>query len=108
MIYELRYYECLPGKLPSVLKRFEEDALPIWNEIGIKPLGFWTTAIGENDQSLHYMLAWESLADRDLKWPTFAGDARWLAARKRTEAEGPLVARIRNSILKPALLSKHD
>lgn len=104
MIYELRCYECVPGKLPSLLRRFEDDALPIWAEIGIKATGFWTTVIGDNDQSLHYMLAWENLAERESKWQTFTTDPRWIAARKRTEADGPLVARIRNSILRPALL----
>jgi len=104
VIYELRYYECVPGKLPMVLKRFEDHALPIWNELGIRSLGFWTTAIGENDQSLHYMLAWESLADREAKWQAFAMDPRWQASRKLSETAGPLVARIKNSILKSALL----
>jgi hypothetical protein len=103
MIYELRYYECVPGKLPQVLKRFEDHALPIWNELGIRSLGFWTTAIGENDQSLHYMLAWEDLAEREAKWSAFATDPRWQLARKLSEPAGPLVAKVTNSILKLAL-----
>ncbi|PWK59428.1 NIPSNAP family protein [Aminobacter sp. AP02] len=103
MIHELRHYECVPGMLPIVLKRFEDHAFPIWNELGIRSLGFWTTAIGENDQSLHYILAWECLADREAKWHAFAADPRWQLAKKLSEPAGPLVARIRNSILKPVL-----
>ncbi|WP_127090997.1 NIPSNAP family protein [Aquabacter cavernae] len=103
MIHELRCYDCLPGRLPQVLLRFEQDALPLWREMGIRPLGFWTTLVGENDQSLHYMLAWESLAERETLWARFATDPRWQEARRRSETDGPLVARIRNSILKPAL-----
>lgn len=103
MIYELRSYECAPGRLPRVIQRFEQDALPLWEELGIRPVGFWTTEIGESDQSLHYMLAWESLAEREAKWATFAADARWGEARRRTEGDGPMVSRIRNTILKPVL-----
>lgn len=101
MIYELRRYECLPGKLPIVVERFRLDAIPLWNDLGITYLGFWTTMIGESDHSLHYMLAWKSLGDRDSKWQMFAGDPRWQAAKARTEIHGPLVARISNTILKP-------
>ena len=103
MIYELRCYDCMPGCLPRVLRRFEDDALPLWREAGIRPVGFWTTLVGENDQSLHYILAWLSLTEREEKWAAFAADPRWIEARRRSEADGPLVARIRNSLLKPAL-----
>ncbi|MEP9350285.1 NIPSNAP family protein [Xanthobacter sp. KR7-225] len=103
MIYELRSYECMPGRLASVLQRFERDALPLWREVGIRPVGFWTTEIGESDQTLQYMLAWESLAEREAKWAAFAADPRWREVKRRTEIDGPLVSRIRNTLLKPAL-----
>ena len=103
MIYELRSYDCVPGRLARVLERFEADALPLWRELGIRPVGFWTTVIGENDQTVHYMLAWDSLAARETLWAAFATDPRWAEARRRSETDGPLVARIRNTILKPAL-----
>src|SRR5215471_2262959 len=30
MIYELRIYSCIPGRLPALLKRFEGTTLEIW------------------------------------------------------------------------------
>ncbi|TIX10945.1 MAG: NIPSNAP family protein, partial [Mesorhizobium sp.] len=30
MIYELRIYDCLPGRLPALLKRFSDQTLAIW------------------------------------------------------------------------------
>ena len=30
MIYELRVYQCIPGKLPALLKRFETKTLDVW------------------------------------------------------------------------------
>ncbi len=103
MIHELRRYECVPGKVARVLQRFREDAFPIWNEIGIRPLGFWTTLIGDHDQALHYILAWDNLAQRETKWQLFATDPRWQAAKLRSETEGPLVTRISNTMLRPVL-----
>ncbi len=91
------------GKATSGPQTFRGPPLPIWNELGIRSLGFWITAIGENDQSLHYMLAWEDLAEREAKWSAFATCPRWQLARKLSEPAGPLVAKVTNSILKPAL-----
>ena len=47
MIYELRIYSCLPGRLPALLKRFETNTLKIWENHGIKQAGFWTVLIGD-------------------------------------------------------------
>jgi hypothetical protein len=102
MLQELRRYECLPGRLPQVIERFRVDALPIWNDIGFRPLGFWTTVIGDHNEALHYILQWESLAEREAKWSIFAADPRWAEVKQRTEANGPLVARITNTIMQEA------
>jgi NIPSNAP len=66
-LFELRYYECVPGKLNDLLRRFQHYAIPIRSEYGIRSMGFWTTVIGENDQSLYYMLIWKSFAEREIK-----------------------------------------
>ena len=71
MIYEMRVYRCLPGRLPALLKRFETITLKIWEKHGIKQAGFFTTLIGESNQQLTYFLAWELLADREKKWGAF-------------------------------------
>ena len=59
MLYELRIYRPMPGKLPALLQRFEKATLDIWKKHGIRQAGFWTTVIGESSQQLTYMLAWE-------------------------------------------------
>jgi len=105
MIYELRIYQCIPGRLPALLKRFEDHTLKLWDKHGIKQVGFWTVAIGESNQDLIYMLEWESLADRDNKWAAFQADPAWIEARRKTEENGPLVASIANSILRATAFS---
>ncbi len=101
MIYELRIYECVPGRLPDLNSRFANITLKLWEKHGIKQAGFWTTVIGESNQTLYYMLAWESLAERETKWNGFGADPEWLAARAKTEANGAIVAKVTNYILGP-------
>jgi len=105
MIYEMRIYECLSGRLPALLKRFDTITLNIWKKHGIRQAGFWTVMVGATNQSLYYMLEWESLAERDTKWEAFQSDPEWIAARAKTEVDGPIVASIVNSFLKPTSFS---
>ena len=68
MIYELRVYHCVPGRLPDLLK-------------------------------------WESLDDRAKRFAGFQADPEWIAKRAETEANGPIVASISNTILQPTSFS---
>jgi NIPSNAP len=105
MIYELRVYRCLPGRLPALLKRFETTTTKLWEKHGIKQAGFFTTLIGESNQELTYLLAWESLADREKKWTAFQADADWIAARAKSEADGQIVGNIVSQLLVPTAFS---
>ena len=90
MIYELRIYHCVTGRLPALLKRFETTTLELWKRHGIRQAGFWTVLVGDGgNQDLHYLLAWESLAERETKWNAFATDPEWLAKRAESERDGP-------------------
>ncbi len=101
MIYELRVYQPVPGRLPNLLARFRDHTVPIWKRHAIRPLGFWTTLIGESNNELTYLLAWESLAEREAKWTAFQSDPAWRKARDESERDGPIVASIRNQVLTP-------
>ena len=105
MIYELRVYRTLPGRMPAMLKRFEDHTLRIWAKHGIRQAGFWTTAIGESSNDLTYMLAWDSLAEREKRWGAFVTDPEWIAARDASEADGQIVANVSSSILRPTAFS---
>ena len=105
MIYELRVYHCMPGRLPALLNRFEKITLGLWEKHGIRQAGFWTVAIGESNQDLYYLLQWESLAEREKKWGAFQSDPNWLSARAETEKDGPIIASFSNSILQPTAFS---
>lgn len=105
MIYELRVYRAVPGRLPALTKRFETITLALWKKHGIRQAGFFTTIIGPSNQELTYMLAWESLAEREQKWNAFMSDPEWVAKRAETEKDGAIVANIASSLLQPTPFS---
>jgi NIPSNAP len=105
MIYEIRVYRALPGRLLALLKRFETITLKIWEKHGIRQAGFFTTLVGESNQELTYLLAWESLAERETKWNAFQADPEWIEARAKTEADGQIVGNIVSQFLAPTAFS---
>lgn len=105
MVHELRIYRCVPGRLPALLNRFETITLKIWERHGIRQAGFWTTVIGESNQDLYYLLAWDSLAAREQKWNAFQSDPEWIAKRAETEKDGAIVANVNSQILLPTAFS---
>jgi hypothetical protein len=105
MVYEMRIYTCLPGKLPSLNKRFEAATLKLWEKHGIRQVGFWTTLVGEDTNDLTYLLAWESMGERERKWTAFQSDPQWQSARAESEQNGPILARVRNQFLAPTAYS---
>lgn len=105
MIYELRVYEAMPGKLAALSARFENHTQYFFAKHGIRVVGFWTTVIGPAAQDFTYMLAYDSLADREQKWTAFSTDSEWLAIKRETEQDGPLWANIRNQLMAPTKFS---
>jgi hypothetical protein len=105
MIYEMRVYDCLPGRLPALLQRFSDHTLALWDKHGIRQAGFFTTLVGQNSQRLTYFIAWESLAEREAKWTAFNRDPDWLKARDASESEGQILANVSNELLVPTAFS---
>ena len=100
MIYELRIYDAIPGKLPALNDRFAKITLGYFEKHGIKSIAYWTDVIGISNR-LTYLLAFDDLAHRDRAWAAFGADAERIAAFAETERDGPLVARVENKIMRP-------
>jgi len=105
MLYELRTYSAMPGRLPDLHKRFAEITLGYFKKYGIQVVGFWTYEIGGASDQLIYILAYESLADREKKWGAFLADKERLAQFAETEKNGPLLRRLTAQILRPTSYS---
>lgn len=104
MIYELRIYDAMPGKLPALNDRFANITMGYFEKHGIKQVGYWTDVIGTSGR-LTYMLAFDDMAQRDRAWAAFGSDAERLAAFAETEKNGLLVARVENKIMRPTAYS---
>ena len=106
MIYELRIYHAMPGRLPALLSRFQNHTLQIWEKHGIRQAGFWTTLIGQNERNrLTYLLAWNSMAERQERWSAFLADPEWIAISTESEKDGQLIQDISSELLTPTAFS---
>ena len=106
MMYVLRIYHCMPGRLPDLHKRFEGVTLKLWEKHGFHQVGFWTTLVGASNQDLTYLLEWKDMAERERVFNGFMNDPEWQKARAESEKNGPIVASISNSFLAPTAYSK--
>lgn len=105
MLYELRVYEVLPGRMGALNKRFAEVTLKIFERYNMEVVGFWTNAIGGYSNELVYMMRFENMGDREQKWAKFGADEEWQKARAASEADGLIVNRIRATFLQPTSYS---
>ncbi len=105
MLYELRTYHAMPGRLPDLNRRFADITLGFFKKHKIQVVGFWTNELGGSSDQLIYMLAYDSLADREKKWGTFVADPERLAKFAETEKNGPLLRRLTAQILRPTAYS---
>ena len=52
MIYELRVYTAVPGRLSDVSARFRNYTDRLFTKHGFKAVGYWTNLIGPSNQQL--------------------------------------------------------
>ncbi len=102
MIYELRTYQVVPGKMKELNNRFANMTIHLFEKHGMKVVGFWETAIGEaTTTELIYMLVFEDLGHYQRAWDAFITDPEWQEAKRQTEVDGPLVNIAGSKILEP-------
>ena len=102
MIYEYRVYEAMPGKLEELHSRFRNHTLELFEKHGFKNIGYWIADVGEANDRLIYILAFENAGHREKAWRAFSSDPEWHSVVAESEASGKLVKRVWNSTLLPA------
>ncbi|BBG00869.1 MULTISPECIES: NIPSNAP family protein [Pseudonocardia] len=106
MIYEVREYVAVPGRLPAIIKLFREVTLPLFDRHGMKVVSVGRTSFGDNSfNELVYVLQFSDLAELDAKWTAFLGDDDWADALSTYEADGPLHQSIRRRLVDPSPFS---
>lgn len=92
MLYELRNYHTVPGRLPALHDRFANHTVRLFKKHGIGMLGFWTDEIGETNK-LTYMVTFENMAEREARQGALVADPEWHKARAESVKDGPIVDR---------------
>ena len=108
MLYELRKYDVMPGKLPALVDRFGSFTTKRWPDYGIRLVGFWTPEVGQNNNQVVYMFAWESFEERQTRFPAWQADPERAKVWEETERDGPLVRRVNNLLMQPTAYSQLD
>lgn len=108
-IFELRRYESASeaaGK--KKIDMFENQGeIAIFKRVGLTPVFFGETIIGEMRPNLTYMLTFDDMAEHDKNWKTFGSDPEWnriKAVPGYKDAE--IVSRITRTFLVPASFSQ--
>jgi hypothetical protein len=102
VIYEIREYTTVPGRMPALVKRFKNHTLEIFARFGMEVAFISLTELGDNSNNeLVYVLKFDSYHDMVTKWAAFFADPEWQEVRKASEADGPIVASISRRVLTP-------
>jgi hypothetical protein len=103
MLYEVREYEAVPGKMRALVARFRNHTLALFERHGLDVVFITLTEIGDNSNNeLVYVLRFDSYEQLQARWAAFQADPEWQQARAASEVDGPLVARIRRKLLNGA------
>lgn len=106
MIYELRIYHSMPGKLAALQARFRDETCALFEKHGMTNVGYWTNAVGGSSDELIYMLAFDDFAHRERAWAGFQADPEWHRVRADSERDGILNGRFENRLMVPTDFSK--
>ena len=106
-VFEMRTYYAHPGKMAALHARFRDHTVKLFEKHGITNIGYWSP-INEkqSEEKMVYILAYPSKAAADKAWNDFRKDPEWDKARKASEVDGPLVAKVESVYLNPTDYSK--
>jgi hypothetical protein len=106
-VYELRIYTTLEGKLPTLLARFRDHTVKLFEKHGIENVGYWVPADPPKSQNtLCYILKHKSREAATASWDAFRKDPEWLKVRKESEASGKIVDKVESLFMIPTDFSK--
>ncbi len=104
MLYELRVYDVVPGRLQALNDRFTNLTLGLFKKHGIGVVMFWTDDVGISNR-LSYIISFKDMGHREQAWGAFQRDPDWIRGRIESERDGPIVARVTNTFLRPTSYS---
>jgi hypothetical protein len=108
-MFELRRYESATetaGK--KKIYMFENiGEISVFKRVGLTPVFFGETVIGEMRPNLTYMLTFDDMAEHDKNWKVFGADPDWVRIRSTPGYEdSKIVSRITRTFLVPTSFSQ--
>ena len=102
-IFEVRQYES--NNLSTLRKKvqmFNDGEIGVFKRLGMQPVFFGETIIGQRQPNLCYMLSYEDLTGREKAWKAFGGDPEWKKLREMPGfSDAEIVSNITNYIVSP-------
>ena len=103
MIYEVREYLPMPGRLGDAIDLFKTVVISLFRRHGMELVQAGFTTIGDNSfNEVVYTMKFADLADLERKWTAFLTDPDWAAALTDREKGGPLYQAIRRRVVDSA------
>lgn len=100
VVYELRIYHAVPGKLENLIARFRDHTMKLFANHGMKSVAYWT-ALDEPAKSsmFFYILEHPSREAAAANWKAFQDDPEWKSVKAKSEENGKLVESIDSTFL---------
>ncbi|MCD2147382.1 NIPSNAP family protein [Gordonia paraffinivorans] len=100
MIYEIREYVAVPGKLPAIIDLFNNHTARMFKRYEMELVNAGHTMIGEHSfGELVYTMRFANLSELDDKWAQLLADPEWRGAFASAEATGPLIQTMRRRVI---------
>jgi hypothetical protein len=101
MIYELRTYWAVPGKIEKLHDRFLSLTLNIFKKYNMEIVGFWTPISATPESGdLVYILRFANESERNVAWESYRADQDWIKGKKISEMDGKLIIKTTSILLK--------
>jgi len=113
MLYELRTYQAGGGRMAEMEKLMASDCTDVLRRAKVpRPLGAWHAVAGPRLPAFVWILAWNSLDERNAAWAAFGADVRWQqlrrAAHEKTELTACVDTQFMSAWPEPALEADTD
>ena len=97
----------MPGRLPALIRRFNDHTLTLFEKHGIDVVFMTQTEFGDNSTNeLVYVVRFDSYQELQQQWATFMADPEWQRVKQESEVDGPLVARVQRRLLSTAVFDQ--
>jgi NIPSNAP len=100
MIFELRVYHVLPGKLNDLVARFRDHTDTLFAQHGMKSVAYWMPLEEpQKSNTFIYILQHPSREAAAANWKSFQADPAWVSVKEKSEANGKLVEKIDSTFM---------